>query len=108
MVRFRGAIGYASDSVTAPGVHKEAITEVSYFGDVTRALGRLEPSTEQVNDNLGINNAISVLADAFANENIAAMRYVSWNGSRWKITSVEVRRPRLILSIGELWNGSTP
>ena len=62
---------------------------------------------QTLNQNLVFDNLFSIMADAFAYQNFEKMRYVNWNGSNWKIVSVEVRRPRLILTIGDLWNGNT-
>jgi hypothetical protein len=110
-MRFHGAVGYADSQETSPGVWEEVITEIEYFGSVTRAQRRLEGPSLTVpvlNENLAVDNSFSILADAYAYENFEKMRYVSWNGSNWRITNVEVRRPRLILMIGALWNGATP
>lgn len=106
-MRFHGTVGYAeTDEETAPGVWEPVIVEKNYYGDVIRSARRLE-STTTLNDNVTLENSFSILADAFAYENFSKMRYVSWNGSNWTITNVEVRRPRLILTIGDLWNGNT-
>ena len=79
------------------------IKERPYYGDVIRNARRWENSGN-LNDNLVINNTISIIADEFARCNIGAMKYVRWNGEAWKITNVEVQRPRLILTIGGLYN----
>jgi hypothetical protein len=107
-MRFRGAVGFAESQETAPGVWKDIMSEHTYSGDVERDIGRVEPSGDKVNNDIAVNNQISILADAFAANNIKAMRYVRWNGVNWKISSVEVRRPRLVLNIGGLWDGDTP
>jgi hypothetical protein len=109
-MRFHGAVGYATDEETAPGVWTAVITERSYYGDVIRNSRRLETPSSAVptlNDNITVENSFSIMADAYAYDNFEKMRYVSWNGSNWTITNVEVRRPRLILTIGGLWNGNT-
>lgn len=103
MAKFYGVIGYAETKETAPGVWREVITERSYYGDVIRNTRRWEGS-EHLNDDLNINNLISIVADAYANENFFAIRYITWMGSKWKVTNVEVQRPRLILTIGGLYN----
>jgi hypothetical protein len=36
------------------------------------------------------------------------MRYVEWMNARWKITSIDVKRPRVILTIGGVYNGPIP
>ena len=107
MAKFYGAIGYVQIEEGAPGVYKEVIDEHNYYGDVLRNTRRYE-STEHLNDNLLINNQFSIVADAFAYENFHAMRYIVWMGSRWKITNVEVQRPRLLLTVGEVYNGPLP
>jgi hypothetical protein len=109
-MRFHGAVGYATDEETSPGVWTETITEKEYYGDIIRHTRRLEASSPvlpTLNANLKFDNLFSILADAFAYENFEKMRYVNWNGSNWTVTAVEVRRPRLILTMGDLWNGNT-
>jgi hypothetical protein len=108
-MRFYGAVGYATDEETAPGVWTEIITEKMYYGEITRVTRRLEPAppVPTLNENLVFDNLFSIMADAFAYNNFEKMRYINWNGSNWRINSVEVRRPRLILAIGDLWNGNT-
>jgi hypothetical protein len=109
-MRFHGAVGYATDQETSPGVWTEVITEREYYGEITRNTRRLEPAPsdiQAVNVNLRFDNLFSLMADDDAYENFEKMRYIRWNGSNWKILSVEVRRPRLILTIGDLWNGNT-
>jgi len=104
MGKFYGIIGYAETSETAPGVWTEGITERNYSGDVIKNTGRWQ-SGAKVNDNLTINNSISIVADPFAYQHFHAMRYVNWMGVSWKVTNVEVQRPRLILTIGGVYNG---
>lgn len=108
MAKFYGKVGYAPASVeTAPGVWTEPIVEVAYFGDVVRNTRKLLAG-ESVNDDLSVNNLISILADAYANEHFFAIRYVEWMGSLWTVTDVEVQRPRLLLRLGGVYNGPTP
>ena len=104
MPKFHGEIGYAELVETSPGVWKEQITERSYFGDAIRVVGRLE-NTQNLNPDVVVNNEIQVMADAYAYENFSNIRYVKWMGTRWRITAVQVNRPRLILSIGSVHNG---
>lgn len=104
MPKFYGNIGYAISKETAPGVWVEDIVEHKYSGDVYRNTRKLQ-SGNQVNDSIDISNEISILSDPFANENFHSMRYVTYMGAKWKVSSVEVRYPRLILTIGGLYNG---
>ena len=104
MGKWFGVIGYAETVETEPGLWVEQITERQYYGDVVRNTRRLQTSGS-VNDDINISNEISIVADPFANQNFHAMRYIEFMGTRWKITSVEVQFPRLILSIGGVYNG---
>ena len=104
MAKYYGVIGYAETVETAPGVYEEQITERNYYGELVRNTRRLQTS-DQINDNINIANEISIIADPFATQNFHAMRYIEFMGAKWKITNVEVRYPRLILTIGGVYNG---
>lgn len=104
MAKYFGKIGYAEQVETAPGVWEEQITERQYYGDVVRNIRKLESSGD-INDNINVSMEISIVSDPYAIQNFHAMRYVEFMGSLWKITSVEVNYPRLILSIGGVYNG---
>ena len=103
MAKFYGMIGYARTVETVPGVWVEKIVEKPYYGDFTRNTRRLQNGTT-VNSNINVANEISIVADPFAYENFFSMRYVTFMGAKWKINSVEVQRPRLILEIGEIYH----
>lgn len=104
MAKFYGVIGYAETVESSPGVWKEQITERSYSGDLSRNKRRLE-SSGHLNDDINIANEISIVADPFAYQNFHAMRYVEFMGTKWKISDVEVQYPRLILTVGGVYNG---
>ena len=105
MAKFFGKIGYAETVETSPGVWEEKIIEREYFGDLIRNTRSLQ-SGEQLNDNINISNEISIVADPFAYENFHSMRYVEFMNAKWKVSSVDVQYPRLILSVGGLYNGN--
>lgn len=108
MARFFGEVGYgeSNEEPSGSGVWVDTITEVSYYGDVIRDTRKLEPG-EGLNDDIIVNNSISIVADEFANKHFHKIRYVRWAGTLWTVTSVEVKSPRLILSIGSVYNGPT-
>lgn len=104
MAKFYGKIGYANTVETKPGVYEEQIVERSYYGDLIRNTRRLQ-STDQVNDDINISNEISIVADPYATNNFHTMRYAVFMGTKWKISNVEVSYPRLILTLGGVYNG---
>lgn len=104
MTKFYDVIGFGQSLESAPGVWRDTITEIRYFGDVLRNTRRLASGAE-MNDDLTVGNSISIVADAFANENFFAMRYIKWAGVLWTISEVDVQVPRLILKLGGVYNG---
>lgn len=104
MAKFYGAIGYGKSIETSPGVWEDQITERMYYGDLIRNSRRLQ-SSGNLNDNINISNQISIVADPYANENFHLMKYASFMGTKWKITDIEVQYPRLILTVGGVYNG---
>lgn len=105
MAKFYGTVGYVELAETSKGVWTELVTERTYYGDVMRNSHRWEKN-EHLNDDLNVNNVISIAADAYANLHSFAIRYVDWMGAKWKVTNVEFQRPRLILTIGGVYNGT--
>lgn len=104
MARYCGTIGYAVPTETSPGVIDEIIVTRKYYGDVLRNARRLQ-SADQLNDNIKVNNEISIVADQFAIQNFHMMRYAEFMGANWKIDNVEVKHPRLVLTLGGVYNG---
>lgn len=103
MAKYYGMIGFAETVETSPGIWKEHIKEYSYYGDLVRSSRRLEQSNK-VNDDVNLSNDISIVADPFARENFHAMRYVTYLGTKWKVTNVDVQYPRLVLSTGGIYH----
>lgn len=104
MAKWFGTIGFADTVEIRPGVWEEQITEAKYYGDVMKN-SRILQTGDQVNDNINIANQFSIVADPFAKNHFHKMRYIEYLGAKWKISTVEDQRPRLILTIGGLYNG---
>lgn len=103
MARFYGKVGFVFGHVEiTPGVWKPAMAERSYFGDVMKRRLSWEKG-ESINDNIKIGNQFSILADEFAERNMYAMKWIEWKGIKWKISSVEIERPRMILTISDVY-----
>lgn len=104
MAKFYGKIGYVRTAETSPGVWEELVTERNYTGDLIRNTRRMQGG-DKVNSDITVSNEVSIIADPFACGNFHSIRYIEFMGARWKVESVEVQYPRLILSIGGLYNG---
>ena len=107
MAKFYGAVGYAIPRETSPGVWEDLVIEKNYRGDVLQNMNRWQPSGN-LNDNFNIDNKISILSDPYAYENLSRIKYIHWMGANWKVNNIEILRPRLLLSIGGVYNGPTP
>lgn len=103
MAKFYGTIGYAVTEEIRPGVWEPNVTERNYYGELIRNFRKLE-SSGNLNDNINVANEISIVADPFAYENFHSMLYVTYMGAKWKVTNVEVQHPRLILTLGGVYN----
>lgn len=103
MPKFYGKIGFEETVETSPGVWEETITERNYYGEVIRNTRKLVASNH-LNDDISIKNEISIIADPYAKDHFHSMRYVEFLGTTWTVDSVEVQYPRLILSLGGVYN----
>jgi hypothetical protein len=105
MARFYGKVGFVTtqESKTNPGVWVEVATEREYYGDVVRNYRKWE-NGKSINDNIVLNNSISIVGDEYAHSNLFAIKYVEWAGKTWKVESIEIQSPRLLLSLGGVYN----
>lgn len=106
MAKFYGAVGFVTTEETALDVHTPTPVERMYKGDLLSSNRRLEKGLD-VNDDITIGNRISIVADPYAMSHFFAIRYVKWAGATWKVVNVDVEYPRLIMSLGGLYNGET-
>ena len=109
MTRFSGSIGYGETVEDPPGSgsYTERIVEKRYFGNVEWSNRRFT-NDQKVNDDVALNNYISVVADSYCNQNFMNIQYVKWRGTYWDVSNVEVKHPRLMLYLGGVYNGPTP
>lgn len=105
MAKFYGTVGYVIREKTKPGVWEDKATEREYFGDYVRFPSSRTESTESVNDNIVIENNISIVADPYAYEHFHHIKYVKSMGIAWKVTKVDPQYPRIILTTGGVYNG---
>lgn len=104
MAKFKGVVGFADTIEKEPGIYVEEIVERRYSGDLLSNSRRLE-SSGNINDNINIANEISILRDNYAFHHFHAMRYVEFEGAKWKVAKVDAtKRPRLVLTLGGLYN----
>lgn len=103
MNKFYGDIGFSVIEETAPSVFGESLVKRKYYGDIHK-LSRRIYIQNQINESIDINYSISIIADAFASDNMFDIRTVEFMGKDWKVTNIEWSFPRIILTIGGLYN----
>lgn len=108
MALFHGEVGFAIPTQTAPGVWEEVLTYRRYAGNVVHRRQRLELSGV-VNDGLNMSQSISIVMDDYLLEpsHQVLIRTINWAGALWKISSVEIQGPRLVIDIGGLYHDAS-
>lgn len=104
MAKYYGKIGYAITQETRPGVWEEVVIEKRFMGEQLNTRSKWQTNSH-LNDNIDITNQLSIVADPFAYQNFYNIRYVEYSGCKWKVTATELQRPRIILTIGGVYNG---
>lgn len=104
MAKFYGIIGFASPTEIRPGVWDDSIREIHYPGDIIKHSQRWQNGSG-VNDDINISLQISIIADNFAMESSHCIKYAEYMGTKWKVTTIEPQFPRLLLTLGGVYNG---
>ena len=105
-MKFYGPVGFSETVEKRKGVKVQQPIEFNYSGDVLKRSVRY-PKGESVNDDLNVQHQISILADPYARKHFYTIKYVKWMGAAWKVTDVSVQYPRLVLTLGGVYNGAT-
>lgn len=104
MPKFSGNVGYKIPTETAPGIWQNKIVERKYLGDVVQTAWHSQAAASTLNDNSSLNAQIEILADAFAWRHYGDIVYVEYENSKWSVSAVQLRRPRLILNFGSIYH----
>lgn len=106
MAKFHGVLGFVRTEETKPGVWQEVVHEREAVGDYVQNYQRWT-TTNNVNDDLVLSNQVSILADDYVMYNASYLRWIEFKGQKWKVVGLDQRFPRLILTIGGVYNGDT-
>ena len=104
MNKYYGRIGFVSNKEATPGVWIPEITERYYYGDILRN-SRRRDTPANINSDLNVSNQISIVADPYALNTFHEIQYAEFRGALWKVTDIEEKFPRLILTIGGVYYG---
>lgn len=101
-MKWYGQLAYRDYVEVEPGIWEEKITVVNKFGDVLRNYSSNQQGTK-INDDISVSNQISIIADPYLLESFHKIIYITFGGAKWKVSNVEVRYPRLIVTLGSLY-----
>ena len=104
MAKFCGYIGFIKNATLRPGVIRNVAIEKLYRGEI-RGMSYQWESNGRVNDDVDLDNTLSIVADSYITENLYAIRYVKIKDTAWRVTRIKEQYPRLILTIGGIYNG---
>lgn len=104
MAKYAGLVGYVTQEQTVPGVWSPVVNPKRMKGDIIRQSSNSQ-NDDKVNSDISLNHRVSLIGDAYAFGNYHSIKWIDVDGYKWEVNSVEVQRPRLILSLGGRWNG---
>lgn len=106
MTKFSGTIGFATQEETSPGVWKNTFVEKEFRGEILQNQNRWQP-TENVNEDFVLDNKFSLILNAYLSENLGKITYLKWMGTKWRVSKIEIKHPRIIITTGSIYNEST-
>lgn len=104
MAKYSGLVGYDTQEETVPGVWSPVVSPKKMKGEIIRQTSSSQ-NGDKVNNDITLNHRVSLIGDAYAFGNYYNIKWIEIDGMKWTVSSVEVQRPRLVLSLGGLWNG---
>lgn len=107
MARFHGKVGFIEPKEIEPGIWEDTPVEKSYTGVILSAHTKWEEN-QSLNDNLTLSTRVAITMNTTQTCSLGYIRYVSLHGQRWCVTKIDVQAPKVILSIGGLYNGPIP
>ena len=105
MMRWYGKVGYSETVETKPGVYDNQDTIREYYGDIKRNSTRWVTNSDSTNDDLTVSTQISIVADAFALQKFYSIKWIEYMGVRWKVANADPQPPRILITLGGIWNG---
>ncbi len=104
MAKFSGQVGYVTQSETSPGVWSSVENSNMMKGDIIRQSSNSQ-NDNKVNSDIALSHRVSLVGDAYSFGNYYNIRWIEIDGLKWEVSSVEIQRPRIIVTLGGVWNG---
>lgn len=103
MSKYSGKICFSVPYEKSPGVWKTKNVIKPYRG-FTSVNKQQYQSNGTMNEDIVLRNEITVVSDMFLKDNIEAIKYVTFQSSKWKVTSVVLTPPEARLTLGGLYH----
>jgi hypothetical protein len=107
-MRYSGKLGIAQQVEVSPDVWEEEITEQDVVGDMEQRSETLEQADDSALPRHSTSTSVSLLALGVGPRDNSDIRYVTYAGKRWQITSVVDQYPRIVCYFGGEYHGPTP
>lgn len=104
MAKFSGLVGFQTQVETAPSVWTPIDQEVKVRGDLIKA-GASSQNGDKVISEVSLNHRVSIVASSILPSDYYNIKYVELHNVKWTVTSIEIHPPRLVLSLGGVYNG---
>lgn len=104
MAKYAGLVGYVTQEQKVPGVWSSVENPRMMKGDILRQYSTNQDGSK-VNGDVSFNHRISLIGDAYSFANYFSIKWIQNDNIKWKVTSIEIQRPRIIVSLGGVYNG---
>lgn len=105
MAKYAGKVGFATQTETSPGVWEDVTVERLMKGDVIRANTTISMDGK-VNGDVTFNHRVSLVGASLPLMEYYNIKYITLDGYKWEVKSIEIQRPRIIVTLGGMWNGN--
>ena len=104
-MKYAGKIGFEVSRSFGNGVWEPVIEERFAYGDIVRDMRRNDGDTKVIPD-YTISTQFSLVADSYFFDHLEFLRYVTFRGVKWEVSSVDVANyPRILVNVGKVYNG---
>lgn len=104
MPKFKGLIGYGVETEVSPGVFRDQIVSKKHSGEMLKV--HIKHTPNDLVTATTLSNTISIIPNRFMLQHYGEIRFVVLGGSKWSIASISYEPPRIVLTLGGVYNGN--
>ena len=107
MTKYAGKVGFVKLEKTKYDTFEEVVTEVSLTGDILQSGFNYKIRPYETDEPIP-NVRVSLKSTSYLQSNLQYMRYLILDGSPYKIETLSNQRPRVVVTLGGVYNGNRP